>query len=516
MAGERPVVAGIDLGTTNSAIAYLDDHGKATVIPNGDNERITPSVVLFQNGEAIVGRLAKNSSVSAPDHVVQFIKRSMGEEGWKKTFDGKEYTPETLSALILKKLGQDAEKSLQRPIKAVVVTVPAYFNEPERKATEDAGRIAGLNVISLLNEPTAAALAYGLDRLGTKKKVMVYDLGGGTFDVTIIDVDNTKIEVLATAGERKLGGIDWDDELIKHVAEKFQAEHGFDPREDLDAYQDLRNKCEEAKMALSKLDSVKVICQARGQSLKLDVSRKDFEELTKGLLGQTETYLGVVLEKATLTWNDIDTVLLSGGSTRMPMVSDMIRRVTSKEPDATINPDECVAMGAAYYGGVLLLENKSEEIVLPEEIAVLLEGVEVTNVNSHSLGIVGIRKSDGKTINHIMIPEQTALPAEKAEPFGTAYDNQTSVQIRVVEGESDDPEDCVEIGTCHISDLPAGRSKGAIVDVTYQYSADGRLEVIGRDRATGKEAKVEIVREVGMTEKQVKQETAAVAEVEVL
>jgi len=538
MADEKPpVVCGIDLGTTNSAIAYIDEHGKAQVIPNTDNDRITPSVVLFEQNEVIVGKIAKNSAVAAPDRVVQFIKRHMGEEGWVKTYFAKEYTPETISALILKKLVQDAEQVGGRRVSTVVITVPAYFNEVERKATQDAGIIAGLNVVSVLNEPTAAALAYGMDRLGEKKRCLVYDLGGGTLDVTIIQIDGTKIEVLATDGERRLGGIDWDDEIINHVAEKFRAEHGIDPRSDLDAYQDLRNKAEDAKIALSRLDRVRILCQCQGKSTKVELTREEFEKMTKGLLDQTETYLGVVLNKAKLTWKDIDVVLPVGGMTRMPCVQAMLRRVTEINAETSLNPDECVAMGAAYYNAVLTVqstpdvtaaitqgvalkgevtakeqkaaEKQAEEVKktllqnIDDEVKVLLQGVEITNVNSHSLGIIGIRKADGKLINHAMIPKNTPIPCDKTEPFGTASANQVSVQIKVVEGESEDPEDCVEIGTCVLSELPAGRQAGAVVDVTYKYKVDGRLEVFGRDRATGKEAKVEIVRKAGMDKDEV-------------
>jgi molecular chaperone DnaK len=517
MADEKPpMVCGIDLGTTNSAIAYVDEHGKAQVIPNTDNDRITPSVVLFEeNTEAIVGKIAKNSAVAAPDRVIQFVKRHMGEEGWVKAFFGKDYTPETISALILKKLVQDAEQVSGRKVGSVVITVPAYFNEVERKATQDAGKIAGLNVVSILNEPTAAALAYGLDKQGEKRRVLVYDLGGGTFDVTIIEIEGTKIEVLATDGERRLGGIDWDDEIINHVADKFKAEHNIDPRGNLDAYQDLRNKAEEAKISLSRLDKVRVLSQCEGKSTKVELTRDDFESMTKGLLDQTETYLGVVLQKAKLEWKDISTVLLVGGMSRMPAVHRMIERVTKLKPDVSVNPDECVAMGASYYNAVLQLQAKPDDVTtmvglpgetlkdLDEEVKVLLQGVQVTNVNSHSLGIIGIRKKDGKMINHIMIPKNTPIPVEHTEPFGTAESNQISVQIKIVEGESENPEECTEIGMCELKDLPKGLGKGEKIDVTYRYSADGRLEVTGRHKTSGKEAKVEIIRSTGMSDKEV-------------
>ncbi|MBI2919530.1 MAG: Hsp70 family protein [Planctomycetes bacterium] len=528
MADEKPAMTcGIDLGTTNSAIAFIDEHGKAQVIQNTDNERITPSVVLFEESEVLVGKIAKNSAVAAPDRVVQFVKRHMGEEGWVKNFFGKEYTPETISALILKRIVQDAETVSGGKVGSVVITVPAYFNEVERKGTQDAGIIAGLNVVSILNEPTAAALAYGLDRLGEKKRVLVYDLGGGTFDVTIIEIDGTKIDVLATDGERRLGGIDWDDEIINLVAEKFQAEHGIDPRSDVEACQDLRNKAEEAKMSLSKLDKVRILCQCKGKSTKVELSREEFEKITKGLLDQTETYLGVVLEKAKLSWKDIQTVLLVGGMTRMPAVVQMIQRVTGIKPETGINPDECVAMGAAYYNAVLALQAKPSEEpelalagevlkeAMDEEVMILLQGVEVTNVNSHSLGIVGIHKKTGKVVAHKMIPKNTPIPVEITKPFGTEKADQASVIIKIVEGESENPEDCTEIGTCEIKDLPKGRPAGSLIDVTYSYSVDGRLQVTGKDRISGKEARVEIVRSSGMDAKEIKDAQKDLVQVEV-
>ncbi|MEK7468819.1 MAG: Hsp70 family protein [Planctomycetota bacterium] len=524
---KTPMTCGIDLGTTNSAIAFIDEHGKAQVIQNTDNERITPSVVLFEEKEVIVGKIAKNSAVAAPDRVVQFVKRHIGEEGWVKTYFGTEYTPETISALILKRIVQDAEKVSGGKVGSVVITVPAYFNEVERKATQDAGTIAGLNVVSILNEPTAAALAYGLDRLGEKKRVLVYDLGGGTFDVTIIEIDGTKIDVLATDGERRLGGIDWDDEIINMVSEKFQAEHGIDPRNDLEACQDLRNKAEDAKISLSKLEKVRILCQCQGKTTKVELTREDFEKITKGLLDQTETYLGVVLQKAKLAWKDIGTVLLVGGMTRMPAVQGMIQRVTGLKPETGINPDECVAMGAAYYNAVLALQAKpSEEPELAlqgealkesidEEVMILLQGVEVTNVNSHSLGIVGIHKKTGKLVAYKMIPKNTPIPADITKPFGTEKENQVSVQIKIVEGEGETPEDCTEIGMCEIKDLPKGHPAGSIIDVTYSYSVDGRLQVTGKDRLSGKEARVEIVRASGMDDKEIKEAKKDVVEMEV-
>ena len=325
---EQRKIAGIDLGTTYSAIAHFNEYGKVDVISNSEGDRITPSVILFEEDEVIVGKVAKNQAVASPENVIQFIKRHMGEKDWVRTIRGREYTPEILSALILKRIVSDAEDAIGTEITDVVITVPAYFNDNERKATEDAGKIAGVNVLGLLNEPTAAAIAYGMNNLDKKLKAVVYDLGGGTFDVTVLDIDGNNVKVLATAGERRLGGKDWDDVLINHIAEQFQTEHGVDPREDLEAYQDLVIKVEEAKKTLSRKSEVKVFAQCGGKSLKVDITRAQFEELTRPLLEQTETYLELVLTKAGLNWDDIDVILPVGGMTRVPSIMEMLKQVT--------------------------------------------------------------------------------------------------------------------------------------------------------------------------------------------
>ena len=513
---EQRKIAGIDLGTTYSAIAHFNEYGKVDVISNSEGDRITPSVILFEEDEVIVGKVAKNQAVASPENVIQFIKRHMGEKDWVRTIRGREYTPEILSALILKRIVSDAEDAIGTEITDVVITVPAYFNDNERKATEDAGKIAGVNVLGLLNEPTAAAIAYGMNNLDKKLKAVVYDLGGGTFDVTVLDIDGNNVKVLATAGERRLGGKDWDDVLINHIAEQFQTEHGVDPREDLEAYQDLVIKVEEAKKTLSRKSEVKVFAQCGGKSLKVDITRAQFEELTRPLLEQTETYLELVLTKAGLNWDDIDVILPVGGMTRVPSIMEMLKQVTGKEPEKGVNPDECVASGAAYWAAIVGMraaeklqekveagtatrEEKAEakelagvEESLPDEVIGLLRGTVVKNVNSHSLGIVVVMP-DASEKNVIMIPEQTELPATVTKVFGTFEDNQISIDINVVEGESEDPEDCTPIGTLVISDLPP-RPKGMKVQVTYHYNEDGRIEIYAKDLSTGKDARTEIKR----------------------
>jgi len=534
MSDEKRKIAGIDLGTTYSAIAHFDEHGKPDIIPNSDNERITPSVILFEDGEVIVGKIAKYQAVSHPENVVQCVKRHMGEPDWVRIIDDREYTPEILSAILLKRVVTDAEDAINEAISEVVITVPAYFNDAERKATLDAGKIAGLSVLGLLNEPTAAALAFGMDNLDKNTRALVYDLGGGTFDVTIIEINGQNIKVLATDGERRLGGRDWDDMLLNYVSESFMAEHDIDPRDDLEAYQDLVTKCEDAKKALTRKPKANIFVQCGGKSHKVKITRDIFNDLTGPLLEQTETYLEVVLQKANLAWEDLDVVLAVGGSTRMPQVYEMLTRVTGKVPEKGVNPDECVALGAVYWAAIMLVhgadklkvkaeqaeaENAASEIVaeysqaaseaaaevvaaIPGDLADVLVNMTVQNVNSHSLGIVTVAP-DGSRRNLIMIPEQTLLPASVTKIFGTAQANQITVDIKIVEGEAEDPDDCAEIGICRIEDLPANRAAGAKVSVSYTYNGDGLVEIFAKDHESGIDAHVQIMRESNLNEDQI-------------
>ncbi|NUM36477.1 MAG: Hsp70 family protein [Candidatus Brocadiae bacterium] len=512
---ENKIVAGIDLGTTFSAIAYLDEHGKAAIIPNSDNERITPSVVLFDENEVIVGKIAKANAIADPEHIIQFIKREMGNREWERAFFGKTYTPESISALILKRIVQDAQKMLNKEIQEAIITVPAYFGDSERKATQDAGEIAGIKVLGILNEPTAAAIAYGLDKLNRNQKVLVYDLGGGTFDVSILSIENKEIRVLATAGEVQLGGKDWDDEIINYVASCFQKEYSIDPRDDLDAYQALRDTAEMAKITLSTKPKTRIVCQCQGQSLKIELTREQFEEITKALLAQTETYLPLVLEKASLKKEDLDTILLVGGSTRMPQIKQSVTQFFGKEPDCSINPDESVALGAALYATILKLQKSPSDLTLkyiPEEIQEMFCGLKVTNVTAHSLGIIA--KDKGVKKNIILIPEQTPVPATQTEIFGTEVDNQMVVHVQVVEGESENPDECIIIGDCSISDLPP-RPAGAPVQVTFKYNENGRIEVEAQDKQTGKNARTEIEHSGGLSKGKIEQKKKEIHKMEI-
>ena len=492
-------VVGIDLGTTFSAIAHVNEHGKPEIIPNAEGERITPSVILFDEDLVVVGETAKENAIAEPELIVEFVKREMGKSKaeYFRSFDGpvgalcKEYGPAELSALILKKLTQDAEGYLGEKITDAVITVPAYFHDAEREATRNAGIIAGLNVLQVLNEPTAAALAYGIDQLGSDQNVFVFDLGGGTFDVTVMKVSQAAIQMIATNGDHRLGGKDWDDKIIRYVADLFQVEHGEDPLRDLRAYQDLQNRVVDAKKALSRRPRTSIVCQYDGKSTRVDLTREKFEELTADLLEKCRSLCEVVLAEAKMTWDHIDTVLLVGGSTRMPMVREMLAEISGKEINPMeVNPDEVVALGAAIQGTLRQI-SEGAAAELPDAVVDRFIGadgeakVTVTDGATHNLGLV-ILNAQREHIIHVMIPKMTAVPCEKTNRFGTVDENQPSVLIEVVQGlEHNYPKDEViefdqyKLGECVLV-LPPGLPKGSPLHVTYKYNLDQTLEVTAR------------------------------------
>jgi len=411
MADKKNVTIGIDLGTTYSAVAYVDEHGDARIIPNSQSERITPSVVLFMDEEnqVVVGKTAKDEIVLHPDRVVDFVKREMGknkdvvrtEDNYGKPtpydFWGRRLSPEDISAFILKKLKQDAENALGFPITDAVITVPAYFNDSERQATKDAGIMAGLNVKHVMNEPTAAAMAYGVMKAEKPQTVFVYDLGGGTFDVTILKIElagkSKEIKMIQTNGDHRLGGKDWDDRIINYVAEQFQMEHGLDPLEDIDAKAELRERAENAKKALSTKPVTSIMCSAHGKKSKIELTREKFEELTSDLMDRCNSLCQLVLQEAAFNWNNIDTIILAGGSTRMPMVQEMLKRMSGKTLQTDlVNPDECVALGAAIQGSILALADTLATGEQPsKEVMAKLGSVKAQDVTSHRLGLVVLR-----------------------------------------------------------------------------------------------------------------------------
>jgi molecular chaperone DnaK len=470
-------VVGIDLGTTNSVVAVMEA-GKPQVIINTEGSRLTPSVVGFtKTGERLVGELAKRQSVSNPDRTVVSIKRHMGE-GYRVKIDDKEYSPEEISAMILQKLKSDAERYLGDTVKQAVITVPAYFNDSQRQATKNAGTIAGLEVLRIINEPTASALAYGLDKQEQMLTVLVFDLGGGTFDVSILEIGGGVFEVKSTAGNTHLGGDDWDQKIVDYVAEAFKKENGIDLRADRMALQRLRDAAEKAKIELSSVFQANinlpfVTADASGpKHLDVTISRAKFEELASDLVDKCAGPTDQAIRDAKLKPEQIDRILLVGGSTRMPMIVDFVKKKFGKEPNKDINPDECVALGAAVQGAVLSGEVK--DVVL----------VDVTPLT------LGLETKGGVMTR--LIPRNTAIPTSKSETFTTAADFQSMVEIHVLQGEREMASDNRTLGKFHLTDLPPAPAGVPQIEVTFDIDSNGILNVTAKDRATGKSQKIQI------------------------
>ena len=493
-------IVGIDLGTTFSAIAHVNEQGQPEIIPNAENERITPSVILFEDDLVTVGKIAKQNAKAVPEQIVEFVKREMGKSKsiFFRTFNGKDYSAEELSGLILRKLKQDAEVYLNTEVTDAVITVPAYFHDAEREATRNAGKIAGLNVLQILNEPTAAALAYGIEQLGTEQNVFVFDLGGGTFDATLMQISESTIQMLATNGDHRLGGKDWDDKIISYVAEMFEIEHGENPLQDLHAYQDLQLSAVNAKEALSHRQKVPIVCGYNSKTTFVELTREKFKALTAELLERCRTLCDVVRTEADMTWAAIDTVLLVGGATRMPTVQEMIVNLTEKEGNLhEINPDEAVALGAAVQGTLHQISEQASETTTDMTDAVIErfigpEGdpkVTVTDGATHNLGLV-VLNPQREHIIHVMIPKMIAVPCEITDRFGTVDDNQQSVLIEVVQSlaqnqrkDEIDLFEAYKLGECTLS-LPPGLPQGSPIDVTYKYNLDQVLEVTAKSVST--------------------------------
>lgn len=459
------MVIGIDLGTTFSAAAYMDEEGRTHIIPNRDGQNTTPSVVMFDDGEIIVGQQAKNNAMCDPTNVVQFVKRQMGSKSFDFIDDNDQhYSAEDISARILKRIVEDCESHLGQKVDKAVITVPAYFSDPQRVATRDAGRIAGLDVIGIINEPTAAAIAYGV---GSSKheRVMIYDLGGGTFDVTVMDINRDQVKVLATHGNKNLGGFNFDNALITYVTKQFVEMTGIDIDDDDEAMQVVRSRCEEAKIALSSAEKYRISISAqRCKPVKIEITRAKFEELTAGLILETEDSIDVALDEAGITARDIDKVILVGGSTRIPAVRAFVARKMNMQPSCELNPDEAVAMGAAIYANHIVSGNS---IPTPDD--------KIQDVNSHGLGIVAYGE-DQRLRNFILIPRNTSIPAVETEEFCTMVDNQSGYEMQVTEGDDEDLDYVEVIGTAQIQFRP--HPAGAPVRIELGYSKDGI--VVGR------------------------------------
>ena len=496
----KPV--GIDLGTTFSVIAHLDAAGRPVTIMNAEGDALTPSVLFYDGELVIVGKEAVKAAVHEPQHSVAFMKREMGSSTFSRLVNGKKVPPEVLQSYVLKMLKADAELKLGQ-IKPAVITVPAFFDDPRRKGTQDAGRIAGLDVLNVINEPTAAAIAFGvqegfLDEKGESsrtERVLVYDLGGGTFDVTLMEIDGKSYKALATDGDVYLGGIDWDQRIVDLAAEAFLKKFGgADPRQDPGTLTRWLHEAEDVKRALSAREHTNYTCEFNEKKLRVPITRPQFEDLTADLLERTRFTISSLISEAGLSWNKITRLLLVGGSTRMPMVHQMLKSETGKTPDRSLSADEAVAHGAAIYAGLLMSAKQGNA---PQ--------VTVRNVNSHTLGVLGIEKATRRPCNQIVIERNTPLPVTKISRFQTAKTGQTSVVANVIEGGDSSGGNATKIGKCVIQDLPPNLPAGTPVDVAFTYSDDGRLTVKAKLPTLGKTAILVIERASGLNEEQVQQ-----------
>lgn len=485
-------VIGIDLGTTNSCVAVMEG-GEPVVITNAEGMRTTPSVVAFsKDGDRLVGDVAKRQAATNVNRTISSIKREMGTN-YRVKIDGKNYSPQEISAMILKKLKKDAENYLGESVSEAVITVPAYFNDAQRQATKDAGRIAGLNVLRIINEPTSAALAYGLDH-GQAQKIMVYDLGGGTFDVSLIEIGDNLIEVLATAGDNHLGGDDFDERITNYIVEEYKRTERINLSKDLVAMQRIREAAEEAKKALSAQTVTTInlpfVATVKGQPvhLEMELTRSKFDELTADLVSRTETPVRKVLTDAGVDVKELGMVLLVGGSTRMPSVQDKVRQLTGKEPSRNLNPDECVALGAAVQGGKL-----GGEITTGNAAEIILMDVTPLSLSIETVGGVATK----------IIDRNTTIPARVSQVFSTAANYQTSVEIKVLQGERQFAKDNTLLGNFRLNGIKRAPAGVPQIEVTFDIDANGIVNVSAKDLGTGKQKQITITASSNLSEDEI-------------
>jgi molecular chaperone DnaK len=494
---QEPAI-GIDLGTTFSCVAMLDDLGRPQTLINAEGDKITPSAVFFEGDNLVVGKEAIKATATDAIDVALCAKRDLGSRFFHAPLGGRQYPPEALQAIILNKLRLDAKKVVG-DFSKVVITVPAYFDEIRRKATQDAGYIAGFEVLDIINEPTAAAIAFGFQQGflkensqgGGGKKILVYDLGGGTFDVTVMELGDHDFVALATDGDVMLGGRDWDQRLVDFVAEEFIRRFGRDPREDPNTHGRLWRECEDAKRTLSARTKTAIACDLGGNAVRVEVTRPQFEDLTRDLLDRTAFTTRQTLQAAGLTWADIDRVLLVGGSSRMPAVQTLLKNLSGKEPDCSVSPDEAIAHGAALHAGLILSRYAGKP-----------PAFRVKNVNSHSLGVVATDAATRRQRNAVIIPRNTPLPVAARRVFKTQKDNQRSILVQIVEGESSSPEDCVQLGKCTVRDLPPNLPAQTPIEVRFKYEDNGRLTVRVQVEGANTQLTNELSRENSLTQEQ--------------
>lgn len=499
---EKVLAVGIDLGTTYSSLSYLNDYGEPEILSNAEGERLTPSAVFFDDGSIVVGEIAKENSLSYPDKVVMFVKREMGNPNWHYNYQGERLTPVEISSLILKKLKNDAEMAFNHEVPYVVITVPAYFDDSRRRATITAGEMAKFRVLKLINEPTAAAIAFGMTRAQKDETVLIYDLGGGTFDVTLMRVENkgNNIRIIASEGDHQLGGKDFDDAIIKICAKTFEQEHGFNPTDDLIDFQQLRKDSENAKKELSIRKRTSLIVRSRGYRSQVVITQDQFNEAIKPKIDTTSALIRSLLRTAGVKAGEIDRVLMIGGSTRIPLVRETVEKLLEVSPDVSVNPDEAVSHGAAIVASKEMLHQMPSKTmpVVKDKIGSL----QIVDVVSHSIGIEASVPGSNQMINSILIKKNSPIPTEVSKEFVTQAHNQTGIQIKVFQGEFQNPSLCNPIGNFVMTGLPPGRPPGKKVRVTVSCTTNGVIEIFARDIESGIEMQTTIEYTIGQSKQE--------------